>query len=48
VQVGPYAAALPRWITIGGAGLLLLVLGVTFERRLRDFRRVAATLADLA
>jgi hypothetical protein len=48
VQLGPYAAALPRWITIGGAGLLLLVLGVTFERRLRDFRRVAAKLADLA
>jgi hypothetical protein len=48
VQLGPYAAALPRWSTIGGAGLLLLVLGATFERRLRDFRRVAAKLADLA
>jgi hypothetical protein len=47
IQIGPYAAALPRWVSIGGAGLLLLVLGVSFERRLRDLRRVAARLAAL-
>ncbi|WP_019874337.1 SCO7613 C-terminal domain-containing membrane protein [Sporichthya polymorpha] len=47
IQIGPYAAALPRWVSIGGAGLLLLVLGVSFERRLRELRRVAARLAEL-
>jgi hypothetical protein len=47
IQLGPYAAAVPRWVSIGGAGLLLLVLGTTFERRLREVRRVAAKLGDL-
>jgi hypothetical protein len=48
VQLAPYADAIPRWVSIGGTGLVLLVLGVTFERRLRDLRRVTAKLADLA
>ncbi|MBA3745631.1 hypothetical protein, partial [Sporichthya sp.] len=47
IQLGPVAAGLPRWVSIGGAGLVLLVLGTTFERRLRDLRRVAAKLGDL-
>lgn len=47
ILLGPYAAAAPRWVSIGGAGLVLLVLGTTFERRLRDVRRVAAKLGDL-
>lgn len=47
VQLGPVAGALPRWVSIGAAGLLLLVLGMTFERRLREMRRVTARLAAL-
>lgn len=47
IQIAPYADAVPRWVSIGGAGLLLLVLGVTFERRLRNVRRLGAKLAEL-
>lgn len=48
IQIAPYADAVPRWVSIGGAGLLLLVLGVTFERRLRDARALVAKLAELS
>jgi hypothetical protein len=47
-QIGPYVAALPRWVSIGGAGVLLLALGATFERRLRDLRRLRDRLDALA
>ena len=47
VQVAPVAAALPRWVSIGSAGLLLLGLGATYERRLRDVRRLRNALARL-
>jgi hypothetical protein len=43
----PVAARLPRWASGGGAGLLLLWLGATAERRLarlRDLRRQLARL----
>jgi hypothetical protein len=36
--VAPVAAQLPRWVTIGAAGLLLLWLGATAERRLARLR----------
>jgi hypothetical protein len=42
VQLSPYLAevyaALPRWSVIGTVGLLLLGLGATYERRVRDVR----------
>jgi hypothetical protein len=38
--VGPLAAQLPRWVTIGAAGLLLLWLGTTAERRLARLREL--------
>jgi hypothetical protein len=38
--VAPVAAQLPRWLTIGAAGLLLLWLGATAERRLERLRRL--------
>jgi hypothetical protein len=38
--VGPYAAALPRWVSLGGAGALLLVVGATYEQRRRDVSRL--------
>jgi hypothetical protein len=47
VQVAPLAAALPRWVSIGAAGLALLALGATYEQRLRDLRRVQQALSRL-
>jgi hypothetical protein len=38
VNVAPYANAVPRWVLFGCAGALLLYLGVTWERRLRNAR----------
>ena len=46
-QLGPYAAGLPRWVTLGTAGALLLTLGATFERRRRDVQRVSAAFDRL-
>jgi hypothetical protein len=36
----PVAAQLPRWVTIGAAGLLLLWLGATAEHRLARLREL--------
>lgn len=36
VNIAPYAAGLPRWVLFGGAGVALLLLGVTWERRRHD------------
>ncbi len=41
VELAPYGWALPRWVLIGGAGLLLLIGGITWESRVRDGRAVA-------
>jgi hypothetical protein len=43
----PVAARLPRWASIGGAGLLLLWLGATAERRLARLRDLRRQLAGL-
>ncbi len=40
VLLAPYAAALPRWSTIGAAGVLLVAVGATFEQRRRDVERL--------
>ena len=47
-QIGPYVAALPRWVSIGGAGVLLLGLGATYERRLRDLAGLRERLDSFA
>ncbi len=51
VQLAPYLVeayqVVPRWITIGSIGLLLLVAGATYERRVRDLRRVGRHVARL-
>ncbi|MFH0516970.1 SCO7613 C-terminal domain-containing membrane protein [Streptomyces sp. M41] len=39
--------ALPRWVPPALAGLLLLALGATYERRLRDVRRVRDVLTKM-
>ena len=46
--VGPYAAALPRWLSLGAAGALLLVVGATYEQRRRDLERLRARYDALA
>jgi uncharacterized membrane protein len=39
-QLGAYIALVPRWLVIAALGLLLLVLGTTFEKRRRDVQRI--------
>jgi hypothetical protein len=46
--VAPYAAALPRWMTLGAAGLLLVAVGATYEQRRRDLARVRERFEALA
>ncbi|MFK0220461.1 SCO7613 C-terminal domain-containing membrane protein [Streptomyces vinaceus] len=50
-ELAPYAVqvadALPRWLPPALAGLLLLVVGATYEKRLRDARRLRAALGRL-
>ena len=46
--LGPYAAALPRWLSLGAAGALLLGVGATYEQRRRDLDRLRARYDALA
>lgn len=45
--VAPFASEVPQWVWIGAAGVLLTVLGITWERRLRDLRRTAGLVGRL-
>ena len=46
-QLGPYATLLPRWLSLGAAGVLLLVLGASYERRLTQAREAVAWVSAL-
>lgn len=46
-QLGPYAVGLPRWLTFGTVGLVLLVLGARYEQRRRNVRQAARWMAAL-
>ncbi|MFD8013941.1 SCO7613 C-terminal domain-containing membrane protein [Streptomyces sp. NPDC059762] len=50
-ELAPYVVqlvgALPRWLPPAAAGLLLLAVGATYERRLREARRLRERLARL-
>jgi hypothetical protein len=46
--MAPYAAALPRWLTLGAAGLLLVGVGATYEQRRRDVTRLRERFDALA
>ncbi|MFJ4552995.1 SCO7613 C-terminal domain-containing membrane protein [Streptomyces sp. NPDC088817] len=50
-ELAPYlvqlTAALPRWLPPAFAGLLLLVLGATYEQRIRDARRMRDVLGRM-
>ena len=41
-ELAPYAAELPSWVVIGLSGTVLLVVGVTWESRMRDVRTAYA------
>jgi hypothetical protein len=44
----PYVGdAVPRWVVIGVAGAMLIAMGVTWERRLREARQVMAYVRRL-
>ena len=46
-ELAPYAVEVPPWVLIGLAGTALTVVGVTWERRVRDVRRTTAYLGRL-
>ncbi|MEU9251599.1 hypothetical protein AB0D66_07140 [Streptomyces sp. NPDC048270] len=50
-ELAPYvvqlAGALPRWVAPALAGLLLLAVGATYEKRLRDARRLRDAIGRL-
>jgi hypothetical protein len=46
-ELAPYAAQTPQWVLIGVAGTLLTVVGITWERRLRDLRGASAYVGRL-
>lgn len=43
----PVAEAVPRWISLGGVGLVLLIIGVTWEARRRDLASAQRYLTAL-
>jgi len=46
-RLGRYAPLLPTWTLLAAAGLLLLVLGATYERRLQQTREAVAWVAQM-
>ena len=46
--LGPYAAALPRWMSLGAAGVLLVAVGATYEKRRQDMSRLRTGFDALA
>ena len=46
-EVAPYTGDMPQWVLIGLAGMVLIVVGVTWENRLRELRKAAAYLGRL-
>ncbi|MFI7419442.1 SCO7613 C-terminal domain-containing membrane protein [Nonomuraea sp. NPDC049684] len=50
-ELAPYVSelflAVPRWVPIAVGGVLLVVVGATYEARMRDLRRLRDTLATM-
>lgn len=46
-HLGPVVEGLPRWISLGSVGLLLLAVGVTWEQRRRNVEATSRYLAAL-
>ncbi|PZA18995.1 SCO7613 C-terminal domain-containing membrane protein, partial [Modestobacter versicolor] len=47
-RLGPYAPLVPTWVALAAAGLVLLVLGATYERRLQQAREAVAWVAQMS
>ena len=47
LRQGTLAQVLPQWVLIGLVGVALTVVGVTWERRLQEFRKVSAYVRAL-
>jgi hypothetical protein len=47
-RLSPYAPLLPRWVTLGTVGLLLLVVGATYERRRQQTREAVAWVGQMS
>ncbi|WP_409329329.1 SCO7613 C-terminal domain-containing membrane protein [Trujillonella humicola] len=46
-RLAPYAPLLPRWITLGAVGLVLLVVGATYERRRQQAREAVVWVTQM-
>lgn len=46
-QTAPYAVGLPRWLSLGAAGVALLAVGIRYEQRRRDLTTAATWVGDL-
>ncbi|OYO22106.1 hypothetical protein CGZ93_09405 [Enemella dayhoffiae] len=46
-ELWPLAAYLPRWVLLAAAGILLVGMGVTWEARLRQLRRLGGFVGTL-
>jgi hypothetical protein len=46
-SLAPYAPLVPRWVTLATAGLLLLAVGATYERRRQQAREAVAWVAQM-
>ncbi len=46
-RLSVYAPLVPRWVTLATAGLLLLVVGATYERRRQQAREAVAWVAQM-
>ncbi|KQY59425.1 hypothetical protein ASD11_07620 [Aeromicrobium sp. Root495] len=47
VNVGPYAWAVPRWFIIAAVGILLTLVGTTWEQRVREGRSAVQFLSTM-
>jgi hypothetical protein len=47
LELAPYAADVPTWLTIGVSGAVLLGVGITWESRMRDLHRATQYVAAL-
>jgi hypothetical protein len=46
-RLAPYTPLLPRWITLGAVGFLLLLVGATYERRRQQAREAVAWVSQM-
>ena len=46
-QLAPYAVGVPRWVSLGAVGLVLLVLGFRYEQRRRNASQAVRWVAAL-